>query len=294
MKQHSNLDDLSEFDFPVERVTGINVRVEPGAIPVHSKAHCAIVRTDMMEILAIHSSNYHLTPHVDVFRATLNVIKECFGIENRHDKQYLIKDFSINEGRQVCREIVVLTEQIDGPDGHTIQFRLRQINSYDGSSRYYMLAGTYRQWCSNGAASLLGTVSSTAQKHTSRINIAAEVGKLRKAIEFFRREPELYREWYTQGVITNDVASLFQSTLVNEGMHKYPQEPKYNKKQFEILMTAWERNSLQLGRNKWAVYQAATWWASHGEGKTRSAEEISLEREPKVLAMIQSDEWKGL
>jgi hypothetical protein len=308
IKVHSNLDDLSAFDFPVELkdiYDGFGDKI---------KGYKRVVRQDTAtpssdgSTLAIHSDSYHLTPHVDVFKSTVDVIKEAFGdnyilnddIQRRIElERYKIKDFIINEGRQVCREIIVLTEQIDGPDGHPIQFRLRQINSYDGSSRYYMLAGTYRQWCSNGAASLLGTISSTSQKHTSKINVSAEVGKLRKAIEVFRCEPELYKAWMKTAVTTEHVAALFQRTLTFEKKthdktafgNEYI---KYNKKQFEVLMSAWERNSLQLGRNKWAIYQAATWWASHGEGRSRSAEEISLEREPKVLAMVQSDEWDDL
>lgn len=288
-KIHSNLDDLSAFDFPVklDDIWDSNQdRIE---------GYKSVLRMDTNKVLAIHSDSYHLTPHVDVFKGTIEAIREAFGVENRHADQFHITDFTINEGRMVCREIRVLTEQIDGPDGHPIQFRLRQINSYDGSSRYYMLAGTYRQWCSNGAASLLGTISSTSQKHTSRIDVSAEVGKLRKAIEFFRREPDLYKGWMKTQVTTEDVGYLFRATLVNEGkIFDVDGNFKINKKQFEILMSAWERNSLQLGRNKWAIYQAATWWASHGEGKSRSTEEISLEREPKVLAMVQSKEWDAI
>lgn len=296
VKTHSNLEDLSLFDFPVKMG---DVAVQTGIGKVKAEGYKGIYRDDTNEILAIHSDKYHLTPHVEVFKSTVDVIREAFGVENRHEDQFKIKDFIINEGKQVCREIIVRTEQVDGPDGHPIQFRIRQINSYDGSSRYFMLAGTYREWCRNGAASLLGTISSTSQKHTSKINVAAEVSKLRKAIAFFRKEPELYRGWYQRQVRTEDVASLFMYTLVFEKRiptNEFPNvgEIKYNKKQFEILMSAWERNSLQLGRNKWAIYQAATWWASHGEGKTRSAEEISLDREPKVLTMVQSPEWDAL
>lgn len=294
--KHNNLDDLSAFDFPVKMVdvwreaAGNEIPGMFNTIPGYK----AVVRTDTVRTLAIHSDGYHLTPHVDVFRATINVLREAFGIDNRYADQFIINDFIINEGRQVVREIIIKTEQIDGPDGHPIQFRIRQINSYDGSSRYYMLAGTYRQWCSNGAASLLGTISSTSQKHTSKINVAAEVGKLRAAIDFFRKEPELYKAWQRTPVTTEKVMILFQDTLVREKGVNAEGTPKYNVKQFNVLMDAWERNSLQLGRNKWALYQAATWWASHGEGVTRKAEEISLEREPKVLAMVQSSNWEDM
>jgi hypothetical protein len=301
-KVHSNLDDLSAFDFPVKLVAVASHKNDTIVGWDTLSNWKAVKRMDTGETLAIHSSQYHLTPHVDIFKGTIQAIRDAFGVENRHDDQFKIKDFVINGGRQVCREIIVKTEQVYGPDGHPIQFRLRQINSYDGSSKYYSLAGTYREWCSNGAASLLGTISSTSQKHTSRIDLSAEVGKLRKAIEFFRREPELYKAWAKTEVTTEQVKYLFEATLCRErGSMNDPQNPgtplivpRYNVKQWNILMDAWERNSMQLGRNKWAIYQAATWWASHGEGKTRTVEEISLEREPKVLAMVQSEEWDVL
>lgn len=61
-----------------------------------------------------------------------------------------------------------------------------------------------------------------------------------------------------------------------------------------VVLSSGDEERLQLGPNLWAVYQAATWWASHGEGRSRSSEEISIEREPMVVAMTNHVEWRAL
>jgi hypothetical protein len=158
-----------------------------------------------------------------------------------------------------------------------------------------MTAGLWREWCSNGAGIMTQKVSATSQKHTSKINIGAEKAKLAAAIQAFFNEQWIWKDWHQTQVQTENVIRMFALTVVAEtGYDLTTGLQKYNKKQLSILTDVWERNSLQLGRTKWAAYQAATWWASHGESVTRSAEQISLEREPKVLAMTQSEYWRNL
>lgn len=303
--RHNNLHDLSAFDF---KVSLLDIYDSHGnKIP----GYCRVVRADDGIVLnsdgttlAVHGSGYKLTPHVDVFKSTIEVLEDVLRntgswpdgsvcIDER--EPYDIRDHVFNEGRQVLREIICRSISVDGPDNQRIQFRIRQINSYDASSRYQMMCGIYREWCSNGAATIIGALSSTSQKHTSKINIAAEKGKLRAAIESFIAQPDTWRGWYKSEVKTDDVIRLFANTLVAEkGIDPATGFTRYNKKQLGILTDSWERNSLQLGRNKWAVYQAATWWASHGESDKRTPEQISLERDPLVRDMVNSEMWRNL
>lgn len=292
--QHNDIYNMSAFDFPVKMIPIYHL--------AHSKfvedASCidgyqAVIRTDTMKVLAVHSSRYRLTTHADVFKSTIDILTAEFGLL----KDIIINDHVMNSSAMVMREIRLPTHSITDPTGHTIQLRIRQINSYDATSRYVMTAGSYRQWCSNGAASLIAKITSTHQKHTSKIDIGAEKNKLKRAIVAFYDEAKTWKEWYEYkldagGYHHDAIVGFLGATLCAVPTSGNPLN--VNKKQLNILMTAWERNSLELGRNKWALFNAMTWWASHGESEKRGAEEISLEREPMVLAAVQGKEWDAL
>lgn len=278
------LHDLSKFDFPVQ-TRAVQVVTPNG--PVNVSRYNAIVREDNNEVIAIHSKKYKLTPHADVFRQTIEKIRDQLDLNGA-----MVEDHVFNKGAEVMREIRLPAYTEKGPDGKPVFFRIRQHNSYDATRAYYMDVGTWREWCKNGAMSILERITGVHMRHTAEIDAAAEGGRLQKALEAFKDESGIWRVWAKSKVEDTNVDRLFRRTLVAQPTHAEPDA--INKKQFEKLWDAWLDHRSDLGANAWGLYNAVTWWASHGEGRTRPAEQISIQREGKVRAMVSSRAWKEL
>ena len=67
-------------------------------------------------------------------------------------------------------------------------------------------------------------------------------------------------------------------------------EKKINKKRLEKLMGFWIDNKRQVGSNKWALYNACTYWATH-TNDVKNPEIERNKREKLVAKAVKETVW---
>jgi hypothetical protein len=275
----SRLEDMSKFDFPVAESAIYDQAGKEIA------GYTAIRRGDTGSTLAVHRGAYKLTKHSEVLAPTIEILRSRLDLTDAR-----VQDHVFGDGAKVLREIFLPAYRVN-VGGHALDFRIRQENSYDGSSAYRMDAGAFRLICKNGLK--IGTMlTGSYQKHTTMIDASAESGKLGKSLEFFKDEADTWRLWDRERINPGRVHALFKGTLAAQPTRAKPDH--VNTKQLEILMRQWDADRGAMGETRWAVFNTATWWASHGEGRTRTAAQMSLQRESAVQEMTRSALWKQL
>ena len=82
--------------------------------------------------------------------------------------------------------------------------------------------------------------------------------------------------------------TFFERTLAKAPSNL--EELKTNNKQLEKLMGLWRENGNALGLNKWALFNACTYWQTHTEGE--AAHNTRFRRESEVRKAIQTKHWE--
>jgi len=70
-------------------------------------------------------------------------------------------------------------------------------------------------------------------------------------------------------------------------------EEKWNQKQLENLMGQLSNEFNDLGKNKWALYNCLTHWASHTQG-SKSPESVTRQREQTIAYAMNSRAWGAM
>jgi len=243
----------------------------------------AVVRTDTNKVLGVHGSRYNLVPHDDVVNAMLDAIKKA-----DVSQDYTVDVKVIDEGRKVRGEILFNDLVAEPVKDDLIKFRLSLFSSYDGSWPVAQAADALRLWCTNGCVTPEHAAHSRF-KHTNNINVVAAAEKVAKALEWFMKAPEQWKAWREHKVARDAVEDLFKRTLAK--MPGKTSVQKVNNKQLEFLMSQYDKEVHELGQNKWAVYNTATYWSSH-TGDTKNPEVTRRLREEAVTSMMNTNHWE--
>ena len=110
------------------------------------------------------------------------------------------------------------------------------------------------------------------------------------AIDAFNQYPEWFEKMSISPVKESDVQSLFESTIAEVDTALVQTVSQYAMRE---LSSHWEAYKRRYGSNMYAVYQTATHWASHPEGRGVAANKFRS-RSEKVVDMINSPEWGTL
>ena len=131
-KVHTDLNDNSVFDFPVEeRSLYWRAKFAMSATEfneVDASRYTAIVRPDTKAVLGIHGSKYKLRPFADGIDR-LNENLEAAGLAN----EVKIKDNIYDGGARMNRQITFPNLKIKPAINDIVSFRIDLWNSYDGS-----------------------------------------------------------------------------------------------------------------------------------------------------------------
>jgi len=73
---------------------------------------------------------------------------------------------------------------------------------------------------------------------------------------------EEWQSWMKSQLNDDQAESFFRSTLCKVTT-KQKQVEKTNERQLENLLSGWHDEVRSLGRNKWALYNCLTSWATH-------------------------------
>lgn len=240
----------NSYNFPVEEQP---VYTQEGElIPDHK----CIVRTDTGKTLGLHGSRYRMIPHDDVVNSIVDGVKAS----------NLTSDYEVNvdviEGGRKLRGEIIFPDLVQQPAvGDYVQFRVSFFNSYDGSWSFSQQANGLRLWCLNGCTTP-DAIAKSRFKHTASVNVDGSAAKIIGGAEHFMGRSKQWQSWMQTRLNNDQVEQFFRSTICKV-VTKQQQVTKTNEKQLENLISGWDREKMDLGWNKWALYNCLTHWATH-------------------------------
>ena len=272
----------NEWSFPIDTCDLHTVTNFESIDVPPSMARC-IVRTDTNQVLGVHGSKYKAIKHDDVVNSVFEAVTAS-GISNDYDHKINVFD----NGAKM-RGIIRFNDLVIEPSvGDIIAFQLTFFNSYDGSWAFQQSAEGLRLDCLNGMVGQQ-SVAKTWQKHTANINVKASASKLQAALDAFFQTKESYISWKNTYVSDQMAEDFFKYKVcrINNNTSTF----KWNEKRLDDLMVCWRNDSGALGKNKWALYNALTYWSSHTEDNKSPANTQRL-REGIVSKAIAKGNWE--
>lgn len=301
--------DTSKFEFQVEmtKLYTLGTTSESNLInEVPADMARGLIRTDTNEVLGIHGNKYQLIP----YKAQLDPINDALVNSGLDLSDIDVIDSVYEGGARMEREIIFNKHQFDvgpGPGyrhgqpsyyntearvGDTVALVLRMRNSYDGGWSYESSFGGKRLRCLNGVW-VLDAIARTRGKHTVNLSNTAAVEKIKLGITMMDTMQDMLVSMTRVHVEEGQVQTLFKETLAHVPRAD-KETPPFSDKSLSHLMNLYDRNATELGSTKWAVYNAATEWATHPEDTMRASSQphrIRAVREGKVTSMLKSDQW---
>lgn len=269
-----------DYDFPVETQPIFD---RFGAEIPDQKC---IMRTDTNEVLGVHGSRYQMVTHDNVVSSLMDAIKAA----NISD-DYTTKFSVIESGRKLRGEVLFNNVTVEPKVGDYVKFRISFFNSYDASWAFSQTADGLRLFCTNGCTTPEHTAKSRF-KHTQSINVDGSAAKMMLGLEAFMDQPDRWRQWMKTSV-TTDMAETFFKATIAKGFTLQQQQAKTNEKQLEKLLSIWGNEADMLGSNKWALYNAMTYWASH-TSELKNPEVARRNREDAIAKAMQHKLWESI
>jgi len=100
-------------------------------------------------------------------------------------------------------------------------------------------------------------------------DISAAAAKIEDGLDAFFNSKALYQSWMKEKLDDITAENFFKYTLCR--VKNNTSEHKWNHKRLDDLMGKWAANAASLGRNKWALYNTMTEWATHTDGSKSPA-----------------------
>ena len=215
----------------------------------------------------------------DTFMETLTK-EELDGVSRRDSCSYF--------GGTSIRDYIFPSIRADIESGISdIAFRAIIVNGYDGSSSFKFYHGAIDFFCTNGMVS--GSYDMIVKKHTSGLIIPKLTDKLRNSIDIFYKQAEQWKKWVGKVITDEDAEVCFKSM------------PNVSDRRVDQLMHQFRIECDTHGRTVWALYSAATFYATSDRGvfavrDTDNDHRAStlMNREQQVRSWLNTEEFEKI
>lgn len=270
----------SDWDFPVESQPIYDQRGEP------IQGSQAVVRTDTGDVLGVHGSRYRILSNDDVVNSVMDAVK----------KADITSDYSldikvIDGGRKLRGYVNFPDITIEPRVGDITHYRVSFTNSYDASWSFSQSAEGMRLACLNGMV-LPQAVARSRYKHTTSISVDGAAAKTVNGMLMFTNQREEWASWAETSVSSRSAEWFFKATVAR-APSRQQLKVKTNERQLENLLQIWNGEANTLGLNKWALFNAMTYWSTHTDG-LRNPDVARYNREAAVAKAMGSSEWYNL
>lgn len=245
-----------------------------------------VMRTDTNEVLGVHGSRYKLVKHEDIIERVYDAVKEA-----NITSDFQIKYNYADNGAKLRGEVNFPDLTIEPKVGDISNFKVTFLNSYDASWSFQMAANALRLLCSNGMVRPEPTAK-TRFKHTLNINVQGAADKVRLGVEGFMQEESKWAAW-SRIQVDDYMAELFFKHTLAKAPSKQMLKHKQNDRQLEKLLGIWQNEKAALGPNKWALYNAMTYWSTH-TNDTKNPLVAQQQREEKVMQAMNDSRFTHL
>ena len=168
-----------------------------------------------------------------------------------------------------------------------IAFRAIVVNGYDGTSSFKFYHGAIDFFCTNGMVT--GAYDMITKRHTAGLTIPKLTDRLRSSIDIFYKQSEQWTKWVGKEISDEDAELCFK------GM------PNVSDRRVLQLMHQFRIECASHGRTVWALYSAATFYATSNRGDFSVRETNSdhtaatlMNREQQVRSWLNTDEFLTL
>lgn len=288
----------NSIDFEVEQRPIFGMR-DHEFIPLDGKKEN--VRVDNGQSLGIVGDRYYLTPYTERADILIDAFNES---SNEINLDNASTEFNVYEGgRKMKAKIYLPGEKIEPAVGDVSRCEYTLHDSLDGSWAANINWSLFRYWCSNGCDHK-DTKLTFYTKHTRKLSTDEAISKLItrivQGVENFRQQEVLMKSLINTRCNEQDAMGIFKQTLA-----------AYRDAEGKISASKIVMNTIQpvlfanirvLGSNGYAVYNAATEWATHidnglvnnGGKKTYRGQphNVQRDRSGKVAKMLNSNPWK--
>ena len=281
---------LAPYDFPVE-VLELEAISKDGQIgkdnyKVPSSMQRAIVRTDTGAVLGTHGGAYQMITHGEV----VDKMEQAARNSERVTRDFTHTQRVYENGAKLRGTIAFNDLVIEPQVGDYIKFHVDYTNSYDGAWSIMIKAEGYRLWCSNGCANPKA-LSFDRNKHTSGFSLQGTQAKINNAITGFFDSEGIWQKYAAQTVSQLQAETFLKATICKRSTNTTV--IKVNESKLEKLMGLFRVESNKLGSNKWALYNAMTYWSSHAQDANHP-HRAEILRHSEVSKAIQTSRWDGL
>ena len=134
----------------------------------------------------------------------------------------------------------------------SVAFRAIVINGYDGASSFKFYHGAIDFFCTNGMVT--GSYDMMVKRHTSGLTVPKLTDRLRNSIDIFYKQSEQWSKWVGKAISDEDAETCFKSM------------PNVSERRVDQLMRQFRIECQSHDRTVWALYSAATYYATSNTG----------------------------
>jgi hypothetical protein len=174
-----------------------------------------------------------------------------------------------------------------GSDRSNVAFRVIVVNGYDGSSSFKFYHGAIDFFCTNGMVT--GSYDMIVKRHTSGLQVPKLTDRLRKSIDIFYKQADDWKKWVGKNITDEDAEECFKAL------------PNVSERRVLQLMRQFHIECQSHGRTVWALYSAATYYATSNAGEFAVRETNNdhtattlLNREQQIRSWINSDQFQQI
>ena len=168
-----------------------------------------------------------------------------------------------------------------------VSFRVIVVNGYDGTSSFKFYHGAIDFFCTNGMVS--GLYDMTVKRHTKGLTVPVLTDKLRKSIDIFYKQADIWKHWVNKTISDEDAEVCFKSM------------PNISDRRVDQLMHRFRIECESHNRTVWALYSAATAYATHADGAFEVRDtgvdhraSTLMNREQQVRSWLNTDTFQQL
>ena len=270
----------------------------------HHSSKVAVVRTDTMEELGIHSQNYKPVPPKKLIDAQRAII-----MRSGLDTDGIVEKIETSHnGAATFVKYRLPSHTYTTPDGDTACLTLLGVTSLNSTFSFVMSAGAHQSACFNGQVFLSDAAALFKARHTKNLNIDHASRVIVKCLEVFDQERDRWGVMYKtpvtekQAMFTLAEAAgcldLVRAAVYESGVSwsaVFDKLPRFNST-LTYLSKAWSQYADKMGRNQWALYNTLTDWSTHAPAASKKSQvniaSVNQKRQEVVRKVVNSDVFR--
>lgn len=240
--------------------------------------------------IAVMGTGYNVVQNREVFEAYNRVLAKS-GIDLNGA---YIRTNVTDTGSRAMVEYIFPKHNVEVARGDTVQFSIKVLHSFDGSTSFVTCAQGYRLACLNGMVMAYG-IQGYRAKHSNKLDIDKAARIVCKSLEAFMVNAEDWKR-QTTTLVNDDTA--YRALAELSGFDDFELASTYTqyvavvrptmKRQpvIEKYMALWNEYKGKLGSTQWALTNTLTEISTHGMQKGEASITYRMTKEAQVKELL--------